>query len=578
MNHMAFDLGSVIAHFKADITGFQNGLKQVESGLSGANSRIKSASDGINSAIVTYGKYAVAAGAAGAVLFGKKALDDAAQYEQQIIALNTLLGSREAAEKQIARIKSDALKTPFDVAGLITANQLLISAGVNADKAETDILNLGDAISANGKGAVELDRIVVNLQQIKNVGKATEMDMKQFAFNGINMYGLLADSTKLPIEKLKDMDITYEMITQALAKASAEGGKYHEANLRQSESLVGLKSNLGDTVQQQLINIAMTTGMFDAAKQFTLQLTAFINDTAPKFISALQTAGAAISTTTKFLMDHKLAVEIVVGLLVGFFIPAIIATGVQSGITATVGLWQLITNTVMYGVEGWKTVAMLGAKIIQMGIATAVFIAHAAATVATTVATTAMTVATWLLNAALAVLTSPILLVIAAIVALIAIGYLLIKNWDAVKEFGANMLDFLGRKFNEFVNVLRDVGGRVLDAIMWPFNEAKRRIEEAVNFIKSKLDFTQRHSPSVLDIVQNGVKKVNRALEDLNFGVNMNADGIAASVMGSDTSTKLTSLTVVLENALIADEQSARRVSELIGNQIIDKVQANIRV
>lgn len=576
---MAFDVGSVVAHFKADISDFQDGVKKVSDGLNGANSRIQSASDGINDAIIKYGKYALAAGAAGAVLFGKQAIDNAAEYEQQVIALNTLLGSQQKAEEHIARIRADALKTPFDVSGLIKANQLLISAGVNADQAETDILNLGDAISANGKGAVELDRVIVNLQQIKNVGKATEMDMKQFAFNGINMYQLLADSSGLPIEKLKEMDINYDMISKALAKASGEGGKYHDANLRQSESLTGLRSNLNDTVQQQLINIANETGMFEAAKKVTLELTNFVTNVSPQVIAALRGIGDILATVINFMNQYKGVIEVVVGLLTVFFIPAIIATGVQSLITATQGLFTLITNTILYGVEGWKVVAMLAAKLVQLGLTTAAFIANTTVTIASTVATTAMTAATWLLNAALAVLTSPIFLVIAAIAALIAIGYLLIANWESVKEFGANMLTFLADKFNGFVVTLREVGGRILDAIMWPFEEAKRRIEQAVAWIKDRLDFTQRHSPSVLDIVENGVEKVNKAFGQLAFGAdNLATPGIAQSITPSPVAAGVGGITVVLDNALIADEYSARRVSELVGDQIIQKLQMSIRV
>ena len=36
------------------------------------------------------------------------------------------------------------------------------------------------------------------------------MDMRQFATGGINMYKLLAESTGLPIEKLKEMDMEAE--------------------------------------------------------------------------------------------------------------------------------------------------------------------------------------------------------------------------------------------------------------------------------------------------------------------------------------------------------------------------------
>lgn len=94
---------------------------------------------------------------------------------------------------------------------------------------------------------------------------------------------------------------------------------------------------------------------------------------------------------------------------------------------------------ISFGIEGWNAIAMLVAKTIQLGLASAAFIFHTAITIAQTAATIAITAATWLLNAALAVLTSPIFLVIAAIVALIAIGYLLIKTGILLKNLVKNV-------------------------------------------------------------------------------------------------------------------------------------------
>lgn len=86
---------------------------------------------------------------------------------------------------------------------------------------------------------------------------------------------------------------------------------------------------------------------------------------------------------------------------------------------------------------------------ITNGSAAASFRARAA-TIASTAVLGAATVATWLataattaFGAAVAILTSPIFLVVAAIAALIAIGYLVIKNWDDVKSALGAVWDFL---------------------------------------------------------------------------------------------------------------------------------------
>lgn len=178
-----------------------------------------------------------------------------AQMEQYRTMFTTLTGSAEEADRVIQQLQADAQKSPFDSASLIKANQYLISAGVSADDARQDILNLGNAISATGGGSSELERMSANLQQIKNVGKATQQDIKQFANAGINIYGLLAESTGKSIEQAKEMDVTYEELTKAFQMASSEGGKYYGAMEAQSQTLNGSLSNTKESIQMLLGSI-----------------------------------------------------------------------------------------------------------------------------------------------------------------------------------------------------------------------------------------------------------------------------------------------------------------------------------
>ena len=94
--------------------------------------------------------------------------------------------------------------------------------------------------------------MAMNLQQIQNVGKASAQDIKQFANAGINIYGLLADSMGVTVEKVKEMDISYEVLAEALSKASEEGGKYYGAMGSQSETLTGSINQLKSSVKALL--------------------------------------------------------------------------------------------------------------------------------------------------------------------------------------------------------------------------------------------------------------------------------------------------------------------------------------
>lgn len=179
-------------------------------------------------------------------LFAKSVYDVGTGFENAEMGLKTLLKTETAARDEFNAIMEDAQKTPFDFKSLLMANKALLSAGDTADNARKVVLDLANAIAASGGGNDELQRMVVNLQQIKNTGKATAMDIKQFAFAGINIYGALAAATGLPIEKVRELDVTYEQLSFALANARKEGGMFAGGLENAMNTVAGRTSNLGD--------------------------------------------------------------------------------------------------------------------------------------------------------------------------------------------------------------------------------------------------------------------------------------------------------------------------------------------
>lgn len=173
-----------------------------------------------------------------------------AQLEQYQTALTNMLGSEAEAVALLDEVKQDAAKTPFDTAGLVKANELLISTGIDAESSRRTILALGDAVSATGGGNEELSRMAQNLQQIQNAGKATSADIKQFAYAGIDVYGILADYTGKSAEEVQKMTVTYDLLSNALISAADEGGRYFNSMSTQSDTLNGQWSTLKDNATQ----------------------------------------------------------------------------------------------------------------------------------------------------------------------------------------------------------------------------------------------------------------------------------------------------------------------------------------
>lgn len=187
---------------------------------------------------------------------GKGLIEQGVAYNAQIetyrTGLTNMLGDADKANTALENIKQDAARTPFDTASLVKANQYLIGAGENAEYSRKTILALGDAVSATGGGSAELERMAQNLQQVANVGKASSVDIKQFAFAGINIYQVLADYTGKSIQDVQNMTISYDLLTQSLQAAAEEGGRYYNSMETQSETIKGSLSTLKDNASQLL--------------------------------------------------------------------------------------------------------------------------------------------------------------------------------------------------------------------------------------------------------------------------------------------------------------------------------------
>ena len=182
--------------------------------------------------------------------FVQSGIEYNAQIEKYTTGFTNMLGSAEAAQQVMSQIQEDAANTPFDVEPLTKANQYLISAGENASYARNTIMALGDAVSATGGGNDELNRMAQNLQQIANTGEATTADIKQFAYAGIDVYGILADYTGKSTAEVQNMTISYDLLTQALQAASEEGGRYYNAMSDLSQTQNGITNTLKDNVKQ----------------------------------------------------------------------------------------------------------------------------------------------------------------------------------------------------------------------------------------------------------------------------------------------------------------------------------------
>ena len=265
------------AQIQAEISETEGELKKFSSGADNATKEVDELGDkseeagnqignsfatDVAKATVFFDKLANAA-----IWVGKKIWEigkDAVEYNMQMESYSRTIEaffrtSGQSAEEAAANTadlleNQKALSAQIGIGSdkLIEANKALIASGVNGNKSQQAISALAKAIVATGGGNEELSRMAQNLQQISNTGKASTQDMKQFAMAGVDVYGLLADSTGKTVEELKKMDITFDMIVDALDLATQEGGKFFEASQVGASTLQGQINTLQSNIRSGL--------------------------------------------------------------------------------------------------------------------------------------------------------------------------------------------------------------------------------------------------------------------------------------------------------------------------------------
>jgi hypothetical protein len=108
-------------------------------------------------------------------------------------------------------------------------------------------------------------------------GKATTMDLRQFAYAGVDIWGILSEYTGKTVAQLQEIQsekkgvgITYEMLAGALEKAAERGGKYYNAMGQASETLAGKTKQLKAEFQATLGEL--TKSLMPIAKKVVQRL------------------------------------------------------------------------------------------------------------------------------------------------------------------------------------------------------------------------------------------------------------------------------------------------------------------
>lgn len=175
-----------------------------------------------------------------------------ARLEQARIAFTTLTGSASAANKHIQELMQFAQKTPFDVEGLIQSSQLLQGVGFAARDVIPLLTNVGNVMSALGRGTETFNKVILAITQIQQKGRLMGQEAIQLAEAGISAYEVVAEYTGKTVAEVRKMgeegQITSDIFMKAFAQWSqANFGGMMEA---QAKTAIGAWQNMSDAFKK----------------------------------------------------------------------------------------------------------------------------------------------------------------------------------------------------------------------------------------------------------------------------------------------------------------------------------------
>lgn len=527
---MAEKVGSIYWDLDLDDKKFKQGVSSASKEMNILEKQFKSAEQGSMLLLAGLTGATVAAGA-----LATQGIKTAANLETIEQGFVTLLGSAEAARKTMDRIKREAKRTPFEVEGLSRATQLLAAVTKDGDKSVDILLDIGESLAAMGKGQEELDRIIVNLQQIGAVGRASTLDIKQFAFAGIPIFEMLQKETGKSGEALEefitDGGVTFDLLTKMFDKATSQGGRFFGAFQNQTGTFNQVWANLSDTVNLFLSDLVESSGIFDMAKDFIGEL----NKALETLSTEIEAAGGLFNWLKDIFKENEQTIYIIAGAIVGALVPAFVALATS--------IWSTVAPLIPFIAIG-AALGFLLAKLVEhfgglqplldkvgAGLEQLWAIVGPLITPALERLQKAIAEELWPALQELWALLEPHLVPALKMMAIVLGGGLVVAiigfiealttgvklmGWfvDRVKELHFTIMGAVNGIVGAF-NFMRDSIAKVMDsvpeAIKAPFRDAFEWIKKQVVFVRDALDKLNpfhRESPSLVDWVSKGTDEI----------------------------------------------------------------------
>lgn len=257
----------------------------------------------------------------GLTSFVKSLVRITGEFEVQHMALRTILGDAEKADRIFANLKAFAVESPYTFQELAKYTKQLAAFDIPAENLLSTNKMLADVAAGLG---VSMDRLTQAYGHVKSSGFLRGMQLRQFTQNGVPILEQLADilgevegraiSVGQVFEKMTKREITFAMVEEAFRRMTSEGGKFYKMQEVLVETLQGKIGKLKDVWQQTMntfgeSNSKLLKGSVDTLIELVRNMDKLLDSIAPLVagLGSYATVLAVIAAKQKALALGTLA-------------------------------------------------------------------------------------------------------------------------------------------------------------------------------------------------------------------------------------------------------------------------------
>ena len=187
---------------------------------------------------------------------GKASLQAYSEIETLKTGLSIISPTQAQADSLFRDVAGYATRSPYGVAQSTELVTLLKQSGVNDSELMSTLTMLGDTAGGNME---KLKRIANNYAQIVSIGKASMLDMRQFAYAGIPIFEAVSKELGVTQQALREMisdgKVTSDVIEKVFKDLTSANGIFANATEIGAKTFSARKQNLADTKQLALSSI-----------------------------------------------------------------------------------------------------------------------------------------------------------------------------------------------------------------------------------------------------------------------------------------------------------------------------------